>query len=287
MASPPVVLGCSSQVEARCATARSGMDGCVGVTSIAEYDGGMQDRRRPNGSRAKSAVLGPLMSGYLRDWSSSSWTALAGAIAGVSAAALYSSFVLAGALHSRLSPVRAFVSELEAAGQPHSLFFRLTDLLSGVLIIGLAAATQRQLPKGAARDSGCLSLVVLGLSSCVDGIKAMPCAPSLNAACRSEDQTERGMLLQLHQAHSDSSVLGVIAAAVAMLLLGTCLATQAHRLAAASFTAATLVIGLGLSELVAMLNDGPVGLIERMQILVVSGWLAGLALSLPTLPSPP
>jgi hypothetical protein len=68
---------------------------------------------------------------------------------------------------------------------------------------------------------------------------------------------------------------------------GPCLASRAGRLAAASFTAATLVVGLGLSELVAMWDDGPVGLIERVQILVVSRWLAGLALSLPTLPSPP
>jgi len=118
----------------------------------------------------------------------------------------------------------------------------------------------------------------------LDGIKAMPCAPSLNAACRSEDQTERGLLLRLHQAHADSSVLGVIAAAVAMLLLAPCLATRAGRLVAASFTAATLVIGLGLRELVAMWDDGPVGLIERVQILVVSGWLAGLAPSLPLCP---
>jgi len=54
------------------------------------------------------------------------------------AAATYSSFLLAGWVHSPLPATTSLVSELEATGQPHHLFFRLTGVLSGIAILAVA-----------------------------------------------------------------------------------------------------------------------------------------------------
>src|SRR4051812_25436642 len=63
-----------------------------------------------------------------------------GGAAGIAGAILYSSFLLAGLVGSRLDPTTAFISELAVPGQPASGLFRLADTLAGALIVGFGAA---------------------------------------------------------------------------------------------------------------------------------------------------
>ena len=197
------------------------------------------------------------------------------------AALAYSSFLLAGPLGSRLDPTTSYVSELGVRTQPASAFFRATDMVAGGLIVVLAAALRSGLARDWRRDAGTAALELAGAASVFDGWKPMDCAPSIDRACRLREDA-MGLLGQLREPHTVSSVTGVVAAIVSMALLGSLLGSERRwrRLGRFGQVAAVVSAGLSLAELPLTTADPGVGVIERLFVLCVSAWIAALGLLL-------
>jgi hypothetical membrane protein len=190
------------------------------------------------------------------------------------AAACYSSFLAAAPLGSRLSMTDSYVSELGVPGQPASAFFRMTDFVAALLIVVLAAALLVRLRPEVRGTLGCLFLAGVGVASAFDALSPMPCTPSTSQTCRQRvDQV--AIIVQLHQGHTLSSVLGVFAAQMAMLLLG--ISRRVRRwwpwLGRASLAGGLLLVALGVSEVPLSVGHG-VGAVERFHVLLISAWIA-------------
>jgi hypothetical protein len=200
-----------------------------------------------------------------------------GGVAGLGGAAAYSSFLFARPLGAKLDPINSYVSELGVRSQPASAFFRGSDVLAGLLIMLLALVLRDGLPRDWRRQAGRAALAIAGVASVFDGWHPMGCTPSVDLACRPR-QDVIGLFAQLREAHTVSSVIGVIAAVVSMLVLGSLLAESPRwrLLGEIGQLAAVAVIGLGLLELPLSLTNHWVGLVERPSVLCVSGWLAAL-----------
>ena len=200
------------------------------------------------------------------------------AVAAIVAATAYSSFVFGPVLHSHLPTAHSFVSELEAAGQPYRQFFRATDILSGVLIVAVAAVLARRLGRPA-RPGGAL-IAVMGIASVTDSATRMGCAPSLDAACRAQDSSITGLLSQVFEAHTLSGLAGFLGGSAGMILLGLAQRPRSAPWGRAGVTAGIALAAVGLVDLALLAGDGPFGLAERGRALVVSLWLLGAAVFL-------
>ncbi|MER7839128.1 DUF998 domain-containing protein [Streptomyces sp. NPDC096040] len=200
-----------------------------------------------------------------------------GAVVGTIGALAYSSFMLEAFLHTGLSPLNSYVSELSVAGRPYAFVFRTGDITAGCGLLVLAVALARRLPARRPRAGGCVALAVTAAASIIDGLWPMSCAPSTDPVCRGADRADLGQ--QLRQVHTLSSLAEFTGAIVAMLLLGTVLHRAGHRRQARwSLAAGVLVAALGALEIVMVLTGLRwVGLPERPQILLVSAWCAAIA----------
>ena len=173
------------------------------------------------------------------------------------------------------------MSELGVPTQPASWFFRNTDVVAGGLMVVLAVALRGSLPRDWRRGVGTTALGLAGASSVFDGWKPMACAPSLDRACRLREDA-MGLLGQLREPHTVSSVTGVVAVIASMAALGHLLASvRGHRrLGRCGQAAALVATGLSLAELPLTTADPGVGLLERLFVLCASTWIAALALLL-------
>ncbi|MYS82525.1 DUF998 domain-containing protein [Embleya scabrispora] len=198
----------------------------------------------------------------------------AAALGGIVGGLAFSSFVTDLPSRSRLSMMGSYVSELSVAGRPASGRFRATDIVAGTGIVLLAAALARRMPPGRRRWSGCCALAAGGLASIVDGLLPMACAPSVDARCRARHRT--GVVTQVADPHVVSSLAGFSALILGILLV----AMIVRRLPApgpwqrSGPIVAVLLATLGAAEVALGMNDTyGVGLLERIQILIISGWL--------------
>jgi hypothetical membrane protein len=201
-----------------------------------------------------------------------------GRVAGLAGAALYSAFLVAGWAGSHLSPTDSFVSELEVRGQPANGFFRLTDLVSGLLIVVFAVALRYRLPNDAAATLGCACLAVLGVAGVCDACYPLPCAPSTDWSCQ-RHLDDVSVLAQLHQRHTLSSTVGVLAAIAAMLLLARARGIMVGwpRLAEASRLGAVLLAALACLEVPLTYLGHGAGAAERVHVLLISTWISAMA----------
>lgn len=191
-------------------------------------------------------------------------------------AVTYSAFLLAPLARSRLSNFTSFPSELEAAGQPASGWFRAADAVSGLLIVaaivglfGLREVARRHWFGGAL-------IAAAGAASVTDAATTMSCAPSLNPACRARDDSVTGLLGQTLAAHTLSGLVGFLGAAGGMVLLGVAVRDRAPGWGTASQATGAVLAGVGLIDAVLLAVQGPFGLAERARALLVSLWLLGL-----------
>ncbi|MEV6945851.1 DUF998 domain-containing protein [Streptomyces sp. NPDC051172] len=189
----------------------------------------------------------------------------------------YSSFVLEAFLHTGLSPLRSYVSELSVADRPYAFLFRAGDVTAGCCLLALAMALARRLPATRGRACGCVALAVTAVASIGDGLWPMPCAPSVDPVCRATDSADLDQ--QLGQIHTLSSLAEFTGAILAMLLLSKVLQRTGHRRPARwSLRAGVATAALGALE-IAMALTGVrwVGLPERAQVVLVSAWCAAMA----------
>ncbi|MEV1051513.1 DUF998 domain-containing protein [Streptomyces sp. NPDC049887] len=200
-------------------------------------------------------------------------------------ALLYTAWVLELLLATGLDPVRAYVSELSAADQPFGGLFRATDLAAGLLVLAGAAVALPTRPRRPWSVAGWTALAVFGLATALDSRLPLSCAPTDDPECAALETA--GLVPATHAAHAVSSGLAMTGALTGMVAL-TVAARRYHRwpelgrfgpgllaveLAATVWTL-TAVAALEAGRGVWWLGAG-----QRLQVLVVAGWLAVLALS--------
>jgi hypothetical protein len=185
-------------------------------------------------------------------------------------------FLFAPLAGRRLNPTRAFVSELAVRGSPDSSWFRAADVAAGVLIVVLAEGVWEWLGRPSGRGlAGPAGVGMVGGAGIVDGISPMTCAPSADPVCRRVERSAP-LLDQLTDLHTVSGVVGMIAAAAAMVLVGHQARRVLHRRwlwpLGMACCAAVLLLGSALSAL-ALFGGPGVGAVELVQLLIVAGWL--------------
>ncbi|KXP11749.1 hypothetical protein AXK57_21080 [Tsukamurella pulmonis] len=198
---------------------------------------------------------------------------------------LYSAWLIAPLLGSRLSPLYSYVSEAGAAGQPNAAFFRATDLLAGtafVVAAALALRAARPVPRLAL--IALAGLLILGAATMGDALLPLSCTPTADAACAARESA--GLVPWTHVGHAVSSGIAGFGGVVAVLGWGLWRRSGADG-RTPGFDGARLALGLGALHLLAtawtlaaMLEPALyLGLAQRTQILTLTLWLALLASS--------
>lgn len=192
-------------------------------------------------------------------------------VAAVTAAVLYSSWVMAPLVRPRRDTLHGFVSELGAANQPHHALFGGLDLAAAVLVL-LAAAV---LLKESGARAGAGALAVFGVGLLVGAIAPMDCAPSLARSCAVAERA--GRVSWRENVHTAGSVLEFTGLIASMALL-----SWRFRNRAAYRTwllAAPIVALLGLWVGWRALDHHLVGWTERALCAFGGAWLATVGIA--------
>ncbi|MCO5974681.1 DUF998 domain-containing protein [Actinoallomurus soli] len=200
------------------------------------------------------------------------------AIAGV----VYSSWVLQFVINPKLDPVNGYVSELSATDQPYHGFFSGCDFFSGTLSIVVAAIVLRRLRPGGWALVGWLSLLLFGVFSIGDSLFAMDCAPNSDPTCALRERA--GTVSFAHEFHSVTSTLVVTSGIVSLIAL-TIAARRYGRwpvLARWSWPVMVVETSTTLGTLPLMYFGLMLGVMERVQVTVISVWLIVIAVELYT-----
>lgn len=185
-----------------------------------------------------------------------------------------------------LDPVTSYLSELGAEDQRLGLVFRGLDLITGVLVvaavvIGLHTSARSPLIRMAG-----FALCGFAILTIVDALNPMACATSSSAACARADAANA--LGISHQLHTVSSASATAAVLVSALLFGIALRRTDALPARVRRIPGGIVAGLVGITLVAgawalvstsggqLLAGG--GIAQRVQVLLVSGYLVVFAL---------
>ncbi|WP_434588780.1 DUF998 domain-containing protein [Streptomyces sp. A5-4] len=201
-------------------------------------------------------------------------------------AVAYTAWVLEVVLATGLDPVRTYVSELAAADQPLGGLFRATDLAAGLLVLaGAVTALVVLRPHRPWSAVGWAGLVLFGAGTATDSRLPLSCAPTVDPACAARETA--GLVPATHAAHAWSSslattgaIVGVVALTVAARRYGRwpALARVGPALVTAELAATVWTL-----TAVALFEAGNgtllLGTGQRLQVLLVAGWLAVLALS--------
>ncbi|WP_345354975.1 DUF998 domain-containing protein [Actinoallomurus liliacearum] len=200
------------------------------------------------------------------------------AVAGV----VYSSWILQFLIDPKLDAVNGYVSELSATDQPYHGFFSGCDFLAGALSIVVAAVVLRRLrPRGWALV-GWAALLWFGVFSIGDSLFAMDCAPNSDPTCALRERA--GTVSFAHEFHSVTSTLVVTSGIVSLIAL-TIAARRYGRwpvLARWSWPVMVVETGTALGTLPLMYFGLMLGVMERVQVTVISVWLFVIAVELYT-----
>ena len=201
-----------------------------------------------------------------------------GAVAAFVAAVSYSSFLAERWTHSTLSGSRAFISSLEAAGQPWAWAYRLSDVVAGVAMTLVAVVLWRRFGRGRTSVTAAVLLAVAGVSSVIDGATSMRCSGTIDAACAAAERNPTGMLSQLGDLHVDSGVGGLVGVCGAAILFGAGLrgSVARDRMGRCWVLLGALVGLSGLADVVVLLAGGDIGIVERFRTLTSSLWLVAV-----------
>lgn len=197
----------------------------------------------------------------------------------------YTAWVLELILSTGLDPVRAYVSELAAADQPFGGLFRATDLAAGLFVLTGAAGALRWLPRRPWSVLGWAALALFGAGTAADSRLPLSCAPSADPQCAARETA--GLVPATHAAHAITSILATAGALVGLVALTVAarrygwwppLARTGPVLIALEL-AATVWTLTAVAAFRAGRGIWALGAGQRLQVLLVAGWLAVLALS--------
>jgi len=222
------------------------------------------------------------------------WGVPVGAILGMFSAALYV-YVLIEIVIGDVDRNVSFVSELSARDQPHHLLFQAFDATAGALIAVLGVGlglVRRPVGRraGAGWRWGCRCVVGFGLATVAVACLPLDCAASASLACRLKERSGRVSLV--HHAHSVASVLSTVAVIAGVALLGWSSRGRPGWRPVAWVSAAALPVVSLLSATLALLGLGwgledsetagghlrtVLGIGQRVELLVVAGWIGVLS----------
>ncbi|BBZ53045.1 MULTISPECIES: DUF998 domain-containing protein [Mycolicibacterium] len=162
-------------------------------------------------------------------------------------------------------------------GQPARTFFRISDIVAGVGFIAMANVLMRWQPTRQASVAH-LCAMGAGVSSMVDGLWPMSCAPSIDSSCRATKETIH--TTQLVEPHTASSLIGFTALVCAIGLYGVVLTRTSgyRRLGASGLSAVAAILGSVDVIMCLTASTALAGLVERIQVPVIAAWLAVLML---------
>ncbi|WP_116112095.1 DUF998 domain-containing protein [Austwickia chelonae] len=138
--------------------------------------------------------------------------------AGVAAAGLfYLSWIWAPVVATDgLDPISTYASELAATDQPGSWFFRVSDLITGLLIAAVAGWRARLREIGRAQW-GWWALTGFGVATVADALAPLSCAPSADKVCAAKEAAFE--LHWTHSAHVGTSVTASVMMMAAVVLI--------------------------------------------------------------------
>ncbi|RFU85457.1 DUF998 domain-containing protein [Streptomyces triticagri] len=203
-------------------------------------------------------------------------------------AVAYSAWLTEMFVATGLDPLRTYVSELAAEGEPLGRLLRSTDLAAGLLLTAAAAtalAAGRR-PRSRWAVTGLTALAVFGAATVADSRVPLSCTPTADPACAEREAA--GLVPGTHVAHTYTSSLAVTAALVAMVALTLAVRRGRRRDLLARtgpwIVAAELAASAWTLASVAAFEAGDgtwlLGLAQRLQVLLIALWLVLFARSL-------
>lgn len=154
-----------------------------------------------------------------------------------------------------------YLSELAARNQPWSVLFRLTDAATGLLVLAGVALV----PRVAREWLGWLALAGFGVFTVADSVFPLDCAALSDPTC------DGGPLI-----HTFTSVAATTSVLISMVVLAHLWRSRVAWVIAGAALVATVVM------LVTVPLHGPVGVAQRVQVLLIAAWLFSLAIRLAT-----
>jgi hypothetical protein len=208
-------------------------------------------------------------------------------VAGLLAAACYSSFLLTPWTHAGRGTAGGFVSELEAPGQPFAWLYRSSDIAAGLAILIVAWALQAVIAGHPWSRVATALLAVTGIGSILDGGTSMRCDPAATSGCLSNEQSVHGLLGQVVAVHTDTGLIGFAASVAGAILVGAASADRWPGWARVQIAVGIAIALCGIADLIMLLRGGEVGSVERGRVLLTSGWLSILGVFLLSRPGAP
>mgnify|MGYP000857035120 CR=1 FL=1 len=196
----------------------------------------------------------------------------------VLAVVLYNSWV-AWPLNGDPGVLLGYISELAAADQPFSWFFRTADYAAAAVYAAIAALGWRGWAGWLGRRSRhvAVALMVVAVGTALDATFNLPCAESRDAACAAAPSIQR----HLHEVASVVVSSGQVAT-IGLVAWGRSVRRGWTRAVKAVASLAVLVAGLLVTTAVApYLWPGSQGPVQIVQIVLCSVWVGYLAWRLP------
>lgn len=209
------------------------------------------------------------------------WCLILGAAANVA-------FLVEGYTGATLDRVNTFVSELGSQGQPAAAFFRLSDLVTGLLLLAGLIAAFGLLPRNRWLRLGLACAIFFSAMTVVDAFAPLDCVPSVDKACRALE--ESGQVSLAHQIHSITGVLESFFGFLALILIALGLwqlqrqrAVPADWRELSHFLVITGILYALLSLVIAVqyvLETSGIGIVQRFQVVMFAAAMFALGLVL-------
>ncbi|RII17072.1 hypothetical protein DSC45_15020 [Streptomyces sp. YIM 130001] len=211
----------------------------------------------------------------------------AAAVLLVLGAVAYSAWLVEVFVATGLDPLRNYVSELAAEGEPLGGLLRTTDLVSGLLVMVAALVVLAGRTSGTRWTvTGLGALAVFGAATVADSRVPLSCTPTADPACAEREAA--GLVPASHVAHTCTSSLAAAAALVAMAALTVAVRRGRGRSLLARtgpwIVAAEVAAGAWTLTSVGAFEAGQgtwfLGLAQRLQVILIALWLVLFARSL-------
>ncbi|MER5885166.1 DUF998 domain-containing protein [Streptomyces sp. NPDC001941] len=197
----------------------------------------------------------------------------------------YTAWVLEVVAGTGLDPVQTYVSELAAADQPLGGLFRATDLAAGLLVLAGAVWALAVLDRRPWSVAGWAGLALFGAATAADSRLPLSCKPTVDPECAARETA--GLVPATHTAHAVSSSLAITGALVGIVALTVAarrygwwppLARTGPALVVLELLATAWTLA-AVAAFQAGRGTWSLGAGQRLQVLLVAGWLAVLAVS--------
>lgn len=191
---------------------------------------------------------------------------------------IYASVIWEALLGYPINPAVSFLSELAAKDQPEGWIFRLTDAISGGLIVIGTALVMAGRPRwGRLQWILAGSLLLTGIGTVADAASPMDCAESVPQCHERVVQGTVSIFHHLHLATSTVAATGIVIGALAFLAILAHRRDLVTRLEAVTATAAVAIIFCLSAQGLLTLANMPQGWAQRIQVLATATFICACA----------